>query len=132
MLNSTSILIFLVIAIGLSVSSYRYGKHVCTGEHATEVATVQNDAIIAANTESKAATKLAVGQIAREANARVRAAGIRRKGEIDAAIKARPECGRDQQSMELLQSALDAANGQGSAGNSMPDSVRPTSATSQR
>lgn len=130
--NPTIILVLLVTVIGLSFSSYRYGKHVCQGEHATKVATIQEQAIDAANTESKAATKLAVQQIAREAAARVRAAGIRRKGEIDATDKARPECARDQQSMELLQSALDAANGQGSAGNSMPDSVRPTSATSQR
>jgi len=127
--NPTIILVLLATVIGLSFSSYRYGKHVCQGEHATDVASIQNDAIIAANTESKAATKLAVQQIAKEADARVRAAGIRRKGEIDVALKARPDCARDRKSMELLQSAIDLANGQSSTGNTMSDSVQSPATT---
>ena len=103
-----ALLAFLAVAFG----GYRYGYSRAEDAVAARVATVQNEAIAAANVESKAATKLAVGQIAREADARVRAAGIRRRGEIDATAKARPDCVRDQQSMELLQSAIDSANHQ--------------------
>ncbi len=121
--NPTIVLVLLITALGLSFGGYRYGKHVCQGEHATEVATIQEQAIDAANTESKAATKLAVGQIAREANARVRAAGIRRKGEIDAEAKARPECLRDTDSMGVLHDAIASANGQSTTSSRMPDAM---------
>lgn len=121
--NPTAILVLLIAAIGLSFSSYRYGKHVCQGEQAADVADSKKQAIDAANTESYAATKLAVGQIVREADARVRAAGIRRKGEIDANVKAKPECARDAESQRLLLDAIDLANGGTTASNGLPSPV---------
>lgn len=105
------LLVALLAFLATGFGSYRYGKHVCKGEQATVVADAQKQAIDAANTESKAATKLAVQQIVREADARVRAAGIRRKGEIDSSLKSKTECVRDVESMSLLQSSIDEANG---------------------
>ena len=117
------LLVALLAFLAASFGSYRYGKHVCQGEQATVVADAQKQAIDSANIESKAATKLAVGQIAREADARVRAAGIRRKGEIDAIAKARPECVRDADSMGLLLESIAAANGQTPTSNSVSDAL---------
>ena len=127
--NPTIILVLLVTAIGLSFGSYRYGKHVCQGEHATDVATAQNEAIAAANRDTEAATVRAVAAARAEADARVRAAGIRRKGEIDASAKARPECGRDPESMGLLLESIDHANHSTTTGNPLPDPVPATPTT---
>ena len=117
------LLVALLALLGSGFGGYRYGKHVCQGEQATAIATAQNEAITRANLDVEAATKRAVESAKKEADARIRAAGIRRKGEIDATAKARPECARDQQSMELLQQSIAAANGQTPAGNSLPDAV---------
>ena len=130
--NPIALLAALLAFLAVGFGGYRYGKHVCQGEHATEVANAQKQAIDSANAESYAATKLAVGQIAKEADARVRAAGIRRKGEIDAIAKARPECARDSESMGLLLRAVGIANDSTSAGDGVPDPVPATPATDQR
>ena len=111
MLNPTVILV-LLIALGASTfGGYRYGKHVCQGEQATAVAAAQVEAIDDANRYVEVATARAVAQAKAEAAARLSAATIKLKGERDAALKARPECARDADSMSLLGVAISEANG---------------------
>lgn len=129
MLNPYFILVALLALLGTGFSGYRYGKHVCQGEQATAIAAAQNEAITRANLDVEAATKRAVEQAKAEAAARLSATKRRIEGERDATLKARPDCVRDQQSMELLQSAIDLANGQSSTGNTMSDSVQSPATT---
>lgn len=122
-------IIGLIIAI---VGAYHYGYNRAEDAVAARVAAAQVEAIDQANRDTEAATKLAVEQAKAEAGARLAATTIRLKGERDAALKARPECVRDADSMGLLNSAIDAANGQAAAVGKVPDPVRSVSETTGR
>lgn len=121
--------------VGLLIAifgAYQYGYSRAEDAVSARVAAAQEQAIDQANRDAKAATARTVAQAKAEAAARVRAAGIRRKGEIDATVKARPDCARDAESMGLLQSAIAAANDSETSSSTMPDSMRPTPNTTRR
>ena len=122
-------IIGLILAI---VGAYHYGYNRAEDAAAARVATAQDKAITDANAATEAATKLAVEQAKAEAVQRLAATTIRLKGERDAALKARPDCVRDTDSMRLLQSALDSANGQSTAIDSVPDPVPTTPTAGER
>lgn len=124
MFNPYFILASLVALLTTAFGADHFGYHRAKAECAAAVATAQDKAIADANAATEAATKRAVEQAKVEAAQRLAATTIRLKGERDAAIKARPECARDPDSMQLLQQSIAAANGQTPAGDSMSDPVR--------
>ncbi len=130
MLNPAIILVLLVALGAATLGGYRYGYSRAEDAVSARVAAAQVEAIEQANRDTEAATKRALDAARAEADARVRAAGIRRKGEIDATAKARPECVRDADSMRLLHEAIAAANGTAPAADSVPDAVRSNAAAS--
>lgn len=122
MLNST---IILVAVLAIAFGGYRYGKHVCEGEHAVDVVDKQEQIIDTANEDVKASTKRAVASAKARVDAGVRATEIRREGEIDATSKANLACSRDADSMRLLHKSIDHANGTSTASGSVPDPLPP-------
>lgn len=132
MLNPYVLLAQLVGLLIAIFGAYQYGYSRAEDAVSARVAAAQVEAIDQANRDTEAATARAMAAAKAEADARVRAAGIRRKGEIDANAKARPDCVRDAQSMELLQSALDSANGNTPASSGLSDPVHATSISSNR
>lgn len=111
MLNPYALLAALLAFLAVGFGGYRYGYSRAEDAVAARVATAQNEAIAAANRDTEAEIARTLAQARAEAQARLSATTIRLKGERDAAIKARPECGRDADSMAILQSAIDTANG---------------------
>lgn len=92
----------------------------------------QVKAIADANTAVDLAIKRTVAEAKKESDARLAARSIRHKGELDAAKKSRPECGRDLDSVGLLNSAIADANGEAPAADKLPDAVRPAAAPGGR
>jgi hypothetical protein len=131
-LNPYALLAALLAFLAVGFGGYRYGYSRAEDAVAARVATAQEQAIAAANRDVEAATSRAVESAKAEAAARLSATKRRIEGERDAAIKARPECGRDAESMGLLQRALDSANGSPTATSSLSDHVPATPATSER
>jgi len=128
--NPYVLLAALALAIGLFGSGVSVGYKWENRAHAAAVLDAQNAAIDAANRDVEAATARAVAQAKAEAAARLSATTIRLKGERDAAIKARPECTRDADSIRLLVESIDSANGQTPSTSGMSDRV-PTSPDSR-
>ena len=132
MLNPYALLAALLAVIAVAFGSYRYGYNRAEDAIAARVAAAQVAAIESANAATEAATARAVAQAKAEAAARLSAATVRLKGERDAALKARPECQRDADSMGLLLDAIGNANGLAPTSDTMPDSMHPTPSTSQQ
>lgn len=130
--NPTILLGLLVGLLATAVGGYRYGYSRAEDAISARVAAAQVEAIDEANERTKAEIARTLEQAKREADARVRAAGLRRKGEIDAIAKARPDCVRDDESLRLLVGAIADANGQSTASSSVPDHVQPTPDTNRR
>ena len=124
MFNPYALLAALLAFLAVGFGGYRYGYSRAEDAVAARVAIAQVEAIDRANRDTAAATARAVEQAKAEAAARLSATKRRIEGERDAAIKARPECARDVQSMELLQRAIDLANGSTSTSGLVPDPVR--------
>lgn len=121
--------------VGLLIAvfgAYQYGYSRAEDAVSARVAAAQEQAIADANERIAAETRRTVAAAKAEADARVRASGIRRKGEIDATAKSRPECARDQQSMELLQSAIESANGQQTTSDILSDPMPSAHSTSEQ
>ena len=121
--------VLLVQLIGLLIAiygAYEYGYSRAEDAVSARIATAQVEAIDRANRDTEAATALAVAQAKAEAVQRLAATTIRLKGERDAAIKARPECGRDAGSLQLLQSAIDLANDSTTIRSSLPPELSAT------
>ena len=124
MLGNPYVILAAVIGLVIAlVGADRFGYNRAQDACAARVATAQEQAIATANRDTAAATARAVESAKVEAAARLSATTIRLKGERDAAIKARPECARDADSLRMLQSAIDLANHQSTTSNSLPDSV---------
>lgn len=112
-----------IIALGLFLSGLSIGIRWQKGREAANVAAVQKQTIDDANRTVRIETERALASAKAEADARVRAAGIRRKGEIDAILKARPSCNRDSDSLRLLVESINSANGTEAATNKLSEPV---------
>lgn len=119
----------LILAVGLFLSGLSIGIRWQKGREATNVAAVQKQAIDDANRAVRIETERTLAAAKAEADARVRAAGIRRKGEIDAILKSKSDCSRDSASMGLLLESIDSANGTEAATNELPKPVPATTET---
>lgn len=124
MLNPYVIIIALVGAIGLFGSGVSIGVKWERRDALANLTAVQNKAIEDANTAVEVAIQRTVASAKKEANARLTARAIRHKGELDAALKSRPECSRDAESIGLLNDAINSANGETPTPDKLPDTVR--------
>lgn len=93
-------------------------------DNAESIITAQDAAIKGANKGAEAATKLALEQASKDTQHRLANQGARLAGEIDAAKKSRPGCARDTESMRLLSTSIDTANGGAAASREVPSVVR--------
>lgn len=117
------IVILVVWAASCSVSAwlgwdYRAGK--AAKEKAAAIEAALSDERETAAKDLQAAIKSA-RETALAAQARSQAT---QRGTKDATLKARPDCGRDGDSVRLLTDAIDAANGAAPSAGSMPAGVR--------
>jgi hypothetical protein len=125
MFSPTGLLVMLLAALGLFGSGVSIGYKWSERAHGAALAAVQVKAIDDANSAVELAIKRTVAAAKKESDARLAARTARLKGEMDAVKKSRPECARDAESLGLLNSAIDSANGEASAGAKLPDDVRP-------
>lgn len=123
--NPYLLLAGLVFALGLFGSGVSIGYKWSERSHVADVVAAQNAAIERANADAEAEKQRALAAAKKEADARLAARTARMKGEQDAIIKSRAMCARDAESLGLLQQSIDAANGQGSTDQRLPDPVRP-------
>ena len=126
---------YALLAAGLAlvaalIGADHFGYKRAENAAAARIAAAQVEIIDRANRDIEASTARAVAQAKAEAAARLSATTIRLKGERDAAIKARPECTRDADSIRLLVESIDSANGQTPSTSGMSDRV-PTSPDSR-
>lgn len=130
--SPTVLLVCLVFGLGLFGSGVSIGVKWERNDTLARVAAAQDVAIKAANAAVAAETERAVAREKTAASARAKAREVRHQGELDAIKKSRPECNRDQQSMGLLNSAIDAANDIESAATGMRESMRSAGKTTGR
>ena len=130
MLNPYIIIGLLLGAVGLFGSGVSIGVRWERNDTLARIAVAQNTAIAAANAVAATQIERTVAAAKAEGQARLKARDIKHRGELDAAKKSRPECGRDDESLRLLIDAIDAANGNESAPSVVPDAVRPSLKTS--
>ena len=125
MLNPYILLLVLAGAIGLFGSGVSVGYKWSERAHGAALAAAQVAAIEGANRDAELEKQRALAAAKKDADARLASRTARLKGEIDAAQKSRPECGRDDVSLRLLNDAIHSANGETSASGKLPDTVRP-------
>lgn len=129
MVNPYILLACLIGAIGMFGSGVSIGYKWSERSHVADVVAAQNAAIAGANAAAYAERERAVAAARTEAAARLTARTARMKGELDAALKSRPECSRDAESVRLLNDAIRVGNGQAPAPDKLPVAVRPTART---
>ena len=129
MLNPYIWILLLAGAIGLFGTGASVGYKWSERAHGTALAAAQNKAIDDANTAVDLAIERTLASAKKETAARLAAREIRHRGELDAAKKSRPECGRDSVSIGLLHDAIDSANDQTPTTSKLPDEVRPPAET---
>lgn len=125
MLNPYILLGLFVSLLAATFGGYHYGYSRAEDAISARATAAQEQAIDRANKDVEAATARTLAQARAEAAAKLAAATIRLKGERDAAIKSRPECARDADSMRLLTDSIAASNGTAPASSSLPDFVHP-------
>ena len=113
----------LVAAIAVFLSGLAIGVRWEKGKQAADVVTVQEQVIDDANRAVRIEAERALAAAKKEADARVRAAGIRRKGEIDALSKASINCNWDSISFGLLVESINSANDTEATSKLLPKSV---------
>ena len=114
----------LVFALGLFGSGVSIGYKWSERRVAADVLTAQVAAIERANSDAEIEKQRALSAAKAEADARAKARAVRHRGELDAALKARPECARDVDSLGMLNDAINAANDQAGSAGKLPDAVR--------
>ena len=119
---------YALLAAGLAlvaalIGADHFGYKRAENAAAARIAAAQVEIIDRANRDIEASTARAVAQAKAEAAARLSATTIRLKGERDAAIKARPECARDADSLGLLQQSIDHANDSTTTRSSLPPAL---------
>lgn len=119
----------LIGALGMFGSGVSVGYKWSQRAHVAAVAAAQVKAIDDANTAVDLAIQRTLSAAKKEADARLASRTAKLKGEIDAAKKSRPECARDAESVSLLNSAIDSANGKEDAPVKLPDPVRTPAST---
>lgn len=129
MLNPYILLAGIVFAIGLFGSGVSIGYKWSERAHGAALAATQDTAIKAANAAAYAETQRTVAAAKAEADARLKASSIKHKGEIDALKKSRAECARDAESVQLLNDAINSANGSETAPDKLPEPVQPAGET---
>ncbi len=118
------VLLALLISLGAATfGGYRYGYSRAEDAVSARVAAAQVEAIATANRDVETAAARAVAQAKADASRRMAYQRIQLEGQRDAALKARPECSRDDDSLRLLRASIAAANGQTPAIDKVPDSV---------
>ncbi len=99
------------------------------GKVAQQVARAQAETLKQAQADAAADLQASITRVRTEAVAQARVRAAKTIGVQDATLKARPDCGRDDQSLGLLNTAIDAANGAQASAGSMPPSVRSAAET---
>lgn len=127
--SPTVLFVCLALGLGLFSSGVSIGVKWERNDTLAKIAVAQDAAIAAANAAVAAETERAVAREKAAATARAKAREVRHLGELDAAKKSRPECARDSDSMRLLNSAIDDANGGATAPGGMRAPVRPAGET---
>lgn len=122
----------ILVAVALLFSGIGIGYKWSERANAAQLLAATNQAIAGANAATEAEVKRTVEAARVEAARRLASATARLKGERDAALKSKPECSRDADSMRLLNESIAVANGDQAASKQLPDSVRSGSAASER
>jgi hypothetical protein len=117
----------LAFAFGLYVG-VRWEK----SDNADAIILAQDTAIKTANETTAAAVATTIAAAKKEAAANLASRTAKMAGELDAVKKSRPDCGRDPESMGLLNSAIDAANFEEAPANGMHSTLRLLSTPGRR
>lgn len=119
-----SILAGVLLWIGSCAGAAWLGYDYRDGKVAQQIAKAQADTIKQAQTNAEADKQAAINRASAEAIAKERARTVKTAGVQDATIKARHDCGRDAQSLGLLNAAIAAANGTSPATRGMSITLR--------
>lgn len=94
------------------------------GKVAQQVSRAQAETLKQAKADADADLHASITRVRAEAIAQARGRAAKTLGVQDATLKARPDCGRDAQSLGLLNAAIDAANGAPASAGGVSASVR--------
>lgn len=100
----------LIAAVSFGTGAY-LGYQYADGHNAKAAAEAKDTALEDARRDAEADKQEAVARARLEALAEARARSTYSRGVTDAHLKARADCGRDDESFGLLRDAVDAANG---------------------
>ncbi len=128
-LNPYLILAGVLLWIGSCAGAAWLGYDYRDGKVAQQVARAQAETLKQAQADAAADLQASITRVRAEATAQARVRAAKTAGVQDATLKARPDCGRDDQSLGLLNAAIDAANAAPASTGSMPPSVRSAAET---
>ncbi len=122
------LLFWVVSCVGAAWLGYDYRD----GKVAQQVAEAQAEIIKQAKADAAADLQASINRARAEAIAQSRSRAAKTAGVQDATLKARPDCGRDAESLGLLNAAIIAANGAAPATRGMSTELRFASESSGR
>lgn len=117
------LLIAILVAAALFGTGTYVGYQYADGRSAKAAAEAQDAALEDARRAAEADKQEAIARVRLEALAEARARSTYSRGVTDAHLKARADCGRDDESFGLLRDAVDAANGAPAGAGSVPEKM---------